>query len=142
MFCQKNANAAKSARRSQKEKGHHKKDKVAPLPTVSDVAVPDTPQSQDQSGEMSNDEDSYTKCAKYDDHYDMLRRSSRKRTPSIWMADSEKRQKISQPQSKPYDNYSRCKRLHSKCNGGQQCVRCTKIRARQSSMLSLSLDYY
>ena len=142
MFCQKNANAAKSARRMQKEKGHNKQSNVAPLPTAPDVAVPDTSQSQDPSGDLSSDEDSYSKCAKYDEHYDMLRRSSRKRTPSIWMAESEKRQKISYPQSKPYDVGSRCKRLHSKCNGAQQCIRCTKIRARQFRILPFSLKYY
>ena len=141
VFCQKNANAAKNA--LQKDEGNRIRRNVAPvLPTVSDVAVFDTTQSQDQSGEMSNDDDSYSKGAKYDDRHDTPRRSTRKRTPSIWMDDSEKRLKLAKPQSKPYDICSRCKRLHSKCDGSRQYVRCTKAGARLFNMLSLPRHYY
>lgn len=142
VFYQKNVYAAKNARRYQKDEGNRKRSDVAPLPTVSDVVVSVTPQSRDQSGEISSDDDSYSQCAKYDNRYDTPRRSKRKRTPSIWMDDSEKRVKISQPQSKPYDICSQCKRLHSKCEGARQHVKCTRAGARMFSMLSPPLHYY
>ena len=143
MFCQKNANAAKSARRSQKAGGNRLRSDVAPVvPTVSNVALSEATPSQDRSGEISNDDDSYSKSAKYDNRYDTPRRSNRKRTPSIWMDDSEKRVKLSQPQSEPYDICNRCKRLHSKGEGAQQYVKCTRAGARMFSMLSPPLHYY
>ena len=141
VFCQKNVYAAKNAR--QKDEGNRMRSDVAPvLSTVSDVALSDATQSQDQSGEMSSDDDSYSGCSMYDNRYDTPRRSTRKRTPSIWMDDSEKRLKIAKPQSKPYGVCSRWKRLHTKCDGAQQCSRCNKAGARLFSLLSLPLHYY
>ena len=138
VFCQKNVYAVKNARQSRKDEGNRRRSGVAPvLPTVSDVAVSDASQSQDQSSEMSSDGDSYSECANHDDRYDTLRRSNRKRTPSVWMDDSKKRLKIAQPQSKPDGVCSRWKRLHTKCDGAQQCIRYTKAGARLFSMLSL-----
>ena len=140
VFFQKNLNAAKNARKFQKAGEKRRSNNIAPvapmLPVASDVAVTDATQSQDQYGEMSSDDPSYCESAVSDNSCDTLRRSNRKRTPS------KKRQKIAHPQAKPNRTCNRCKRHHSKCDGAERCVRCTKSGERQFNMLSLAPHYY
>ena len=140
VFCQENLNAAKNVRKSQKEGDKRRSNNIAPvasmLPVASYVAVSDATQLQDQYGEMSSDDPSYCESAVSDNSCDTLRRSNRKRTPS------KKRQKIAHPQVKPHKICNRCKQHHSKCDGAQPCVRCTKSRKCQFNMLSLPPHYY
>ena len=142
VFCQKNLNAVKNARRSQKEGEKRRSSNIAPiapmLPAASNVAVSDATQRQDQSGEMSSDDPSYCESAISDNSYYTPRRSTRKRTPS------KKRQKIAHLQVKPQPRpiCDRCRKHHSKCDGTQRCIRCTEAEKRQFNMMSPPLQYY
>ena len=140
VFFQKNLNAARNARKFRKEGDKRRSNNIAPvapmLPVASDGAVTDATQSQDQYREMSSDDPSYCESAVSDYSCDTLRRSNRKRTPS------KKRQKIAHPPVKPNRTCNRCKRHHTKCDGAERCVRCTKSRERQFYMLSLAPHYY
>lgn len=140
VFCQKNLNAAKKARKFQKEAEKRRSSNNAPvasmLPVASGVAVSDVAQSQDQSRGMSSDDPSYCESATSNNSFDTPRRSNRKRTPS------KKRQKITHPQGKPYRTCNRCKQHHSKCDGAQRCIRCTKSGKREFNMLSLPPHHY
>ena len=119
LFCQKNVNAAKLARRSLTVEENHGR---------SNVAVSDATQSREQSGETSSDSGS-SGFANKNNCYNIARRPNLKRTPSIWMDGSTKRPKITQPQLKPNGVCSRCKRLHQKCDGAQECIKCIKAGA-------------
>ena len=138
VFFQKNFYAARNAR--QKEEYKRRSNNIAPvapiLPVASYVAVSDETQSQDQYEEMSSDDLSYCESAVSDYSCDTLRRSKRKRAPS------KKRQKIAHSPVKPNRKCNRCKRHHTKCNGAERCVRCTKSRERQFNMLSLAPHCY
>ena len=140
VFCQTNLNAAKNACKLQKEEEKRRSSKIAPiapmLPVASDVTVSDAPQTQDQSGAMSSDDPSYCESVTSNNSFDTPRRSNRKRTPS------KKRQKITHPQGKPYRTCNRCKQHHSKCDGAQRCIRCTKSGKREFNMLSLPPHHY
>ena len=140
VFCQKNLDAVRNARKFQIEGEKRRSSNIAPvapmLPVAPDVAVSDATHSQDQSGEISSDDPSYCESAVSDNSYDTPRRSNRKRTPS------KKRQKVVHPQGKPSRTCNRCKQHHSKCDGAQRCIRCTKAGKRQFNMLSLPLHYY
>lgn len=116
VFCQKNIHAAKYGRSILKDEEDRGK---------TNVAVSDATHSPYQSGEASSDS-SYTEFANL---YNTSRRPNLKRTPTTWMDESKKRPKITQPQIKPNGVCSRCKRLHQKCDGAQECIKCINAGA-------------
>ena len=140
VFCQRNVDAANFARKLQIEGEKRRRSNIAPvanmLTNASDFTVSDATQSQDQFWEMSSDDPSYYESTRSDNSYETPRRSNRKRTPST------KRQKSAHQQGKPLRTCNLCKRHHSKCDGAQPCIRCTKARKCQFNMLSLPPNYY